>query len=101
MTQMLAAGAGCHGNPRAAPGPPRQRLRSLVGIGHRMPTASTGSTPALGAYAQDQIEVTRWLRFLVGARYDSFDLSAAGPEHQAFYEIVLDEKGLAACLRLF
>jgi catecholate siderophore receptor len=27
-------------------------------------------------YAQDQIEVTRWLQFLVGARYDSFDLSA-------------------------
>lgn len=27
-------------------------------------------------YAQDQIEVTRWIQFLVGARYDSFDLSA-------------------------
>jgi catecholate siderophore receptor len=27
-------------------------------------------------YAQDQIEVTRWLQFLVGARYDSFDLTA-------------------------
>jgi catecholate siderophore receptor len=27
-------------------------------------------------YVQDQIEVTRWLQFLVGARYDSFDLSA-------------------------
>ena len=27
-------------------------------------------------YAQDQIEVTRWLQFLVGARYDSFDMSA-------------------------
>jgi catecholate siderophore receptor len=27
-------------------------------------------------YAQDQIEVTRWLQFVVGARYDSFDLSA-------------------------
>jgi catecholate siderophore receptor len=30
--------------------------------------------PASG-YAQDQIEVTRYLQFLVGARYDSFDLS--------------------------
>jgi catecholate siderophore receptor len=27
-------------------------------------------------YAQDQIEVTRWLQLFVGARYDSFDLSA-------------------------
>jgi catecholate siderophore receptor len=27
-------------------------------------------------YAQDQIDVTPWLQFLVGARYDSFDLSA-------------------------
>jgi catecholate siderophore receptor len=27
-------------------------------------------------YAQDQIELTRWLQLLVGARYDSFDLSA-------------------------
>jgi catecholate siderophore receptor len=27
-------------------------------------------------YVQDQIEVTRWLQFLVGARYDSFDMSA-------------------------
>ena len=27
-------------------------------------------------YVQDQIEVTPWLQFLVGARYDSFDLSA-------------------------
>jgi catecholate siderophore receptor len=27
-------------------------------------------------YVQDQIEVTRWLQFVVGARYDSFDLSA-------------------------
>jgi catecholate siderophore receptor len=27
-------------------------------------------------YVQDQIEVTRWLQFLLGARYDSFDLSA-------------------------
>ena len=27
-------------------------------------------------YVQDQIEVSRWLQLLVGARYDSFDLSA-------------------------
>jgi catecholate siderophore receptor len=27
-------------------------------------------------YVQDQIEVTRWLQFVVGARYDSFDLTA-------------------------
>lgn len=27
-------------------------------------------------YVQDQIEATRWLQFTVGARYDSFDLSA-------------------------
>jgi catecholate siderophore receptor len=27
-------------------------------------------------YAQDQIEITRWLQLFVGARYDSFDLSA-------------------------
>ncbi len=27
-------------------------------------------------YVQDQIEVTRWLQLLVGARYDQFDLSA-------------------------
>jgi catecholate siderophore receptor len=27
-------------------------------------------------YAQDQIELTRWLQLLVGARYDSFDLTA-------------------------
>jgi catecholate siderophore receptor len=27
-------------------------------------------------YVQDQIEVTRWLQFLVGARYESFDLTA-------------------------
>ena len=27
-------------------------------------------------YVQDQIDVTRWLQFLVGARYDSFDMSA-------------------------
>jgi catecholate siderophore receptor len=28
------------------------------------------------AYVQDQIEMTRWLQFLVGARYDRFDLTA-------------------------
>jgi catecholate siderophore receptor len=27
-------------------------------------------------YVQDQIEVTRWLQFVLGARYDSFDFSA-------------------------
>jgi catecholate siderophore receptor len=27
-------------------------------------------------YAQDQIELTRWLQLFVGARYDSFDLAA-------------------------
>jgi catecholate siderophore receptor len=27
-------------------------------------------------YAQDQIEATRWLQFFLGARYDSFDMSA-------------------------
>ena len=27
-------------------------------------------------YAQDQIELTRWLQLFVGARYDSFDMSA-------------------------
>jgi catecholate siderophore receptor len=27
-------------------------------------------------YAQDQIEITRWLQLFVGARYDSFDLTA-------------------------
>jgi catecholate siderophore receptor len=27
-------------------------------------------------YVQDQVEVTRWLQFVAGARYDSFDLSA-------------------------
>jgi catecholate siderophore receptor len=27
-------------------------------------------------YVQDQIEATRWLQFLVGARYDNFDLTA-------------------------
>ena len=27
-------------------------------------------------YVQDQIEATRWLQFFVGARYDSFDMSA-------------------------
>lgn len=27
-------------------------------------------------YVQDQIEVTRWLQLFVGARYDSFDMSA-------------------------
>src|SRR5712672_2261673 len=27
-------------------------------------------------YVQDQIELTRWLQLLVGARYDSFDLTA-------------------------
>jgi catecholate siderophore receptor len=27
-------------------------------------------------YVQDQIDVTRWLQFLVGARYDNFDLTA-------------------------
>jgi catecholate siderophore receptor len=27
-------------------------------------------------YAQDQIELTRWLQLVVGARYDSFDLTA-------------------------
>jgi catecholate siderophore receptor len=27
-------------------------------------------------YVQDQIEATRWLQFLVGARYDNFDMSA-------------------------
>ncbi len=27
-------------------------------------------------YVQDQIEATRWLQFFLGARYDSFDLSA-------------------------
>ena len=34
------------------------------------------------AYVQDQIEVTRWLQFLVGARYDRFDLTRSGPEYQ-------------------
>lgn len=28
------------------------------------------------AYAQDQIDVTRWLQFIAGARYDRFDFSA-------------------------
>jgi catecholate siderophore receptor len=28
------------------------------------------------AYVQDQIEVTRWLQFVLGARYDIFDLEA-------------------------
>ncbi|HTK12171.1 MAG TPA: TonB-dependent siderophore receptor [Xanthobacteraceae bacterium] len=28
------------------------------------------------AYAQDQIDVTRWLQFIAGARFDRFDLSA-------------------------
>ena len=28
------------------------------------------------AYVQDQIEVTRWLQFVLGARYDIFDLDA-------------------------
>jgi catecholate siderophore receptor len=28
------------------------------------------------AYAQDQIEVTRWLQFLAGARFDSFEMGA-------------------------
>lgn len=27
-------------------------------------------------YVQDQVEVTRWLQFIFGARYDSFDMSA-------------------------
>jgi catecholate siderophore receptor len=27
-------------------------------------------------YVQDQIEITRWLQFVLGARYDSFDLTA-------------------------
>jgi catecholate siderophore receptor len=35
---------------------------------YRLDTAS--------GYAQDQIELTRWLQLFVGARYDSFDLSA-------------------------
>ncbi len=43
-------------------------LASDANSKYRLDTAS--------GYAQDQIEVTRWLRFLVGARYDSFDLSA-------------------------
>jgi catecholate siderophore receptor len=28
------------------------------------------------AYAQDQIEVTRWLQFIAGARFDSFEMGA-------------------------
>src|SRR5262249_7062980 len=27
-------------------------------------------------YAQDQVDVTRWLQLIVGARYDNFDLTA-------------------------
>ena len=46
---------------------------------------SSGSTPDANSkyrlniasgYVQDQIEATRWLQFLVGARYDNFDMSA-------------------------
>ena len=33
-------------------------------------------------YVQDQIDVTRWLQFLVGARYDNFDLTALDQEHE-------------------
>ncbi|MGQ0681344.1 TonB-dependent receptor [Bradyrhizobium sp.] len=42
-------------------------LASDINSTHRLNTES--------AYLQDQIEVTRWLQFLVGARYDNFDLT--------------------------
>jgi catecholate siderophore receptor len=35
-------------------------------------------------YVQDQIEVTRWLQFVLGARYDSFDLSALDQNTNTF-----------------
>jgi catecholate siderophore receptor len=43
------------------------------------PTADANSKYRLNiasGYVQDQIEATRWLQFLVGARYDNFDMSA-------------------------
>jgi catecholate siderophore receptor len=54
---------------------------------HQYPGAfSTGVTAAdsfsvyrlvtASAYAQDQIEVTRWLQFIAGARFDSFEMGA-------------------------
>jgi len=42
-------------------------------------------------YVQDQIEVTRWLQFLVGARYDSFDLTALD-QNTSIQRNRLDEK---------
>ncbi|HEU0083920.1 MAG TPA: TonB-dependent siderophore receptor [Bradyrhizobium sp.] len=42
-------------------------------------------------YAQDQIELTRWLQLFVGARYDSFDLSALDQNVNILRERV-DEK---------
>jgi catecholate siderophore receptor len=42
-------------------------------------------------YAQDQIELTRWLQLFVGARYDSFDLSALDQNTNILHERT-DEK---------
>jgi catecholate siderophore receptor len=42
-------------------------------------------------YAQDQIELTRWLQLFVGARYDNFDLSALDQNVNILREQV-DEK---------
>ena len=33
-------------------------------------------------YVRDTIEITRWLQFIVGARFDQFDMSARRPEHR-------------------
>jgi catecholate siderophore receptor len=43
------------------------------------------------AYAQDQIEVTRWLQLIAGARFDRFDFSATD-ENTAIYRQRTDDK---------
>ncbi len=43
------------------------------------------------AYAQDQIDVTRWLQLIAGARFDRFDMSATD-ENTAVFRQRTDEK---------
>ena len=69
--------------PTTATRPSTSSIRSIRPISGRS-SSITSPTDAnskyrlniSSGYAQDQIELTRWLQFFVGARYDSFDLSA-------------------------
>jgi catecholate siderophore receptor len=42
------------------------------------------------AYAQDQIEITRWLQLLAGARFDRFDMSAVDHNTNIFRQRIDD-----------